>query len=247
MSAPSPGPLRRWWRAQQYEPGAAGLLVNPFYFARRGLRDGLGEFLPALAGEVLDVGCGRKPYAHLTRATRYVGVDIDTPATRALAAADHYYDGCTLPFADASFDAVLCSQVLEHVFTPAEFLREIHRVLRPGGVLLLATPFVWDEHEQPQDFGRYSSFGLKDLLQRAGYVVETQRKTCADFRVIVQLGSGYLYKVTRTERTTLNVLAQLALIAPVNLAGAVLAWLLPRNPDLYLDNIVLARKSGPSA
>ena len=232
---------------EQFEPTWLGWLVNPFYFARRGLRDGLGEFLPALAGEVLDVGCGRKPYAHLTRATRYVGVDIDTPATRALAAADHYYDGRTLPFADASFDAVLCSQVLEHVFTPAEFLREIHRVLRPGGVLLLATPFVWDEHEQPQDFGRYSSFGLKDLLQRTGYTVEQQRKTCADFRVIVQLGSGYLYKVTRTERTTLNVLAQLALIAPVNLAGAVLAWLLPRNPDLYLDNIVLARKSGPSA
>jgi SAM-dependent methyltransferase len=235
--------LRAWWRAQQYEPGAAGLLVNPFYFARRGLRGGLGEFLPAMAGEVLDVGCGRKPYRHLTRATRYVGVDIDTPATRALAAADHYYDGRTLPFADASFDAVLCSQVLEHVFTPAEFLREIHRVLRPGGVLLLATPFVWDEHEQPQDFGRYSSFGLKDLTQRCGFAVEAERKTCADFRVVVQLASGYLYKVTRTNRTTLNVFAQLALIAPVNVAGGLLAWLLPGNPDLYLDNIVLVRKS----
>jgi SAM-dependent methyltransferase len=234
--------LRTWWRRQQFEPTAAGLLVNPFYFARRGLRDGLGEFLPALAGEVLDVGCGRKPYAHLTRATRYVGVDIDTPATRALAAADHYYDGRTLPFADASFDAVLCSQVLEHVFTPAEFLREIHRVLRPGGVLLLATPFVWDEHEQPQDFGRYSSFGLKDLLQRTGYTVEQQRKTCADFRTNTQLASGYLYKVTRSGSTVLNTLVQLALIAPVNVGGGLLAWLLPRNPDLYLDNLVLARK-----
>lgn len=233
---------RAWWRAQQYEPGAAGQLVNPFYFARRGLHAGLGEFLPGLAGDVLDVGCGRKPYRHLTRATRYVGVDIDTPATRALAAADHYYDGRTLPFAAASFDAVLCSQVLEHVFIPVEFLREIHRVLRPGGVLLLTTPFAWDEHEQPQDFGRYSSFGLKDLLQRAGYVVEVQRKTCADFRAIVQLAAGYLYKVTRTEKTALNVFVQLALIAPVNVAGALLAWLLPRNPDFYLDNIVRARR-----
>jgi len=239
--------LRTWWRQQQFEPTAAGLLVNPFFFARRGLRDGLGEFLPALTGEVLDVGCGRKPYQHLTRATRYVGVDIDTPATRALAAADFYYDGRTLPFADASFDAVLCSQVLEHVFTPEKFLREIHRVLRPGGVLLLATPFVWDEHEQPQDFGRYSSFGLKDLMQRSGFTVEAERKTCADFRVITQLASGYLYKVTRTQRTTLNVLVQLVLIAPVNVAGGLLAWLLPRNSDLYLDNIVLVRKPASSA
>lgn len=243
MSAPTPGPLRRWWRAQQYEPGAAGLLVNPFYFARRGLRAGLGEFLPGLAGEVLDVGCGRKPYAHLTRATRYVGVDIDTPATRALAAADFYYDGRSLPFADASFDAVLCSQVLEHVFTPAGFLREINRVLRPGGVLLLATPFVWDEHEQPQDYGRYSSFGLPHLLQQAGFAVETRRKTCADFRAVTQLASGYLYKVTRTDRTFLNVFVQLVLIAPVNLLGGLLAWVLPANPDLYLDNIVRAKKA----
>jgi len=242
MSAANPGPLRAWWRGQQYEPTAAGLLVNPFYFARRGLREGLGEFLPALAGEVLDVGCGRKPYRHLTSATRYVGVDIDTPATRALAAADHYYDGRTLPFPDASFDAVLCSQVLEHVFTPAEFLREINRVLRPGGVLLLATPFVWDEHEQPQDFGRYSSFGLPDLVRQAGFVPESSRKTCADFRAVTQLASGYLYKVTRSRRTLVNVFVQLALIAPTNVAGGLLAWLLPANPDLYLDNIILARK-----
>lgn len=239
--------LRQRWRREQFEPTWLGRLVNPFYFARRGLRDGLGEFLPALAGEVLDVGCGRKPYAHLTRATRYVGVDIDTPATRALAAADFYYDGRTLPFPDASFDAVLCSQVLEHVFRPEDFLRELVRVLRPGGRLLLATPFVWDEHEQPQDFGRYSSFGLRDLLQRTGFVVETQRKTCADFRTNVQLASGYLYKVTHTERTFVNVPVQLALIGPVNLLGGLLAWLLPRNPDLYLDNIVLARKATPSA
>lgn len=244
MSPGPPGPWRLWWRRQQYEPSAAGLLVNPFYFARHGLRAGLGEYLPALSGDVLDVGCGRKPYRHLTRATRYVGVDLDTPATRALAAADVYYDGRTLPFPDASFDAVLCSQVLEHVFTPAEFLREINRVLRPDGLLLLATPFVWDEHEQPQDYGRYSSFGLPDLMRRAGFAAEAGCKTCADFRAVAQLASGYLYKVTRTRSTFLNVFVQLALIAPTNVAGGLLGRLLPANPDLYLDNIVLARKRG---
>jgi SAM-dependent methyltransferase len=238
--------LRTWWRTQQFEPSAAGLLVNPFYFARRGLRAGLGEFLPDLAGAVLDVGCGRKPYRPLTRATRYVGVDLDTPATRALAAADVYYDGRRLPFPDASFDAVLCSQVLEHVFTPEEFLREIRRVLRPGGVLLLAVPFAWDEHEQPQDFARYSSFGLRALLERNGFAVEAQRKTCADFRAIVQLAAGALYKVTRSGHRGLNLAAQLALIAPCNLLGGLLALVLPRNEDFYLDNIVLARRRAGS-
>ncbi|MBI2516122.1 MAG: class I SAM-dependent methyltransferase [Opitutae bacterium] len=244
MNADNPGFLRRWRKRQNFEPGRLGWLVNPFYFARRGLLAGLREFFPHLTGGVLDVGCGSKPYRAFIPAARYVGLEIDTPRTRADFSADVYYDGRTLPFSAGSFDAVLCSQVFEHVFTPDEFLREIHRVLRPGGCLLLAVPFAWDEHEQPYDFARYSSFGLAAQLERAGLVVEVQRKTVADSRVLFQLLNAYLYKITRTENRLLNWAATLLLMAPVNLLGIVSGWLLPANPDLYLDNIVLARKRG---
>jgi SAM-dependent methyltransferase len=243
VNAPTFSPLRRWRRRQDFFPGALGWLVNPFYFARRGLREGLQEFFPQLQGDVLDVGCGSKPYRELISAARYVGMEMDTPRTRASFAADVYYDGRTFPLADASFDGVLCSQVFEHVFTPTAFLAEIHRVLRPGGLLLLTVPFVWDEHEQPHDFARYSSFGLKALLEDAGFVVEAQRKSIADGRVLFQLLNAYLYKVTLTRRPRVNLLLALVLMAPVNALGAVLGRLLPRNPDLFLDNIVLARKS----
>lgn len=219
-----------------------GLFFNPFYFARKGLLDGLKEFFPMLHGRVLDVGCGRKPYRHLVPAEEYIGLEIDTPGSHELGSADLYYTGGPFPVPDASFDVVICSQVLEHVFSPDEFIREIHRVLRPGGKLLLATPFVWDEHEQPHDFGRYSSFGLRVLIERGGLKVEQQRKTCADFRTIVQLASGALYKITRTKHRWLNAFVQLALLAPVNMLGGLGALVLPRNQDLYLDNIVLARK-----
>lgn len=219
------------------------MLVNPFYFARRGLRDGLREFFPQLTGEVLDVGCGRKPYRRFIPADRYVGLEIDTPASRARGKADAFYDGGRFPFADGEFAGVLCSQVFEHVFTPGEFLAEINRVLRPGGCLVLTVPFVWDEHEQPHDFARYSSFGLRSVLERAGFVVETQRKSTADGRVLFQLWNAYVYKVTLTRNRWVNLLAMLALMAPVNLLGVLLGWLLPANPDLYLDSIVLARKS----
>jgi SAM-dependent methyltransferase len=242
MNPDQPGAMRTWWRRQDFDPGLLGWVVNPFYFARRGLRNGLREFFPQLRGGVLDVGCGRKPYRLFVPADRYVGLEIDSPHARAHSHADAFYDGGAFPFAEGEFDGVLCSQVLEHVFTPAGFLSEIHRVLRPGGCLVLAVPFVWDEHEQPHDFARYSSFGLRALLERAGFEVEVMRKSTADSRVLFQLWNAYLYKVTRTKNRWLNLLAMLGLMAPVNLAGLVLGGLLPANPDLFLDNIILARK-----
>jgi SAM-dependent methyltransferase len=232
---------RRFWR-EQYEPTLLGLLTNPFYFARHGLLVGLREFFPALTGDVLDVGCGCKPYRAYVPAENYVGLDIDSPFTRQVAEADLFYDGGRFPVADASFDGVLCSQVLEHVFNPAVFLAEIHRALRPGGRLLLTVPFMWDEHEQPRDFGRYSSFGLRAVLETAGFEIVAQRKSMADARAVVQLASAWLYKVVVTRNKWLNLATQLVLIAPVNVLGAAVAAVLPRNEDFFLDNVILARK-----
>ncbi len=242
MSAPEQSAFRRWWWRQQVIPGPAGLLLTPFYFARRGLVEAMHDLWPQLQGDVLDVGCGRKPYRGFVGAKRYVGVDLDTAELRDMGEADLFYDGTRIPVGDAQFDAVICSQVLEHVFSPAQFLNDIHRVLRPGGLLLLTTPFAWDEHSQPHDFGRYSSFGLRHVLEAAGFEPVIQRKTCADGRALVQLAAGYVYKVVRSRHRPLNALTQLLLIAPVNVLGGLLAWLLPANEDFYLDNVVLVRR-----
>lgn len=231
----------RWWR-EQYLPTGLGVLINPFYFARRGLLRELGRHFPRLTGDVLDVGCGNKPYRELVPAARYVGLDVDTPFTRRVAAADVFYDGRTFPLPDAAFDGVLCSQVLEHVFAPEDFLGEIARVLRPGGTLVLAVPFLWDEHEQPHDFGRYSSFGLRALLERNGFEVLEQTKSVADFGAVAQLASAWVFKLVQTRSKWVNLATQLALIAPINLAGVVIRALTPRSEDFYLDNVVLARR-----
>ena len=246
MNEKSRSPLRRRFWREQYDPTWLGLLINPFYFARRGLLTELTPLFAELTGEVLDVGCGCKPYRALVPAKKYTGLDVDTPFTRQVGAADLFYDGGAFPCADASYDAVLCSQVLEHVFHPEFFLGEIRRVLRPGGRLVVAVPFLWDEHEQPHDFGRYSSFGLRALLERAGFEVVVQRKSVADARAVAQLATAWLYKVVVTRSKWVNLFTQLVLIAPLNLAGALAGAVLPRNEDLYLDNVVLARKRAGS-
>ncbi len=235
--------LKNRWVAEQFTPTWMGIAINPFYFARRELLRELRPLLAKLSGEVLDVGCGRKPYRTFIPAERYVGLDIDSPATRALGAADVLYDGQRFPFPDASFDSVLCSQVFEHVFTPEEFLCEIRRVLRPGGLLVLTVPFVWDEHEQPHDFARYSSFGLRSLLERNGFMIEAHRRTLGDSRILFQLAAAYVYKVTVIRSKWLRLLVQLTQIAPITLAGVTLGCILPSNPDLYLDNIVAVRRT----
>lgn len=235
--------LKRWRARQNFDPGPLGWITNPFYIARRGLHRALMGLLPELRGEVLDVGCGTKPYREFVAATRYVGLDYDAPERRATGIADVFYDGGRFPLGDASFDGVLCTQVLEHVFTPEEFLREIARVLRPGGCLVLTVPFVWDEHEQPHDFGRYSSFGLRALLERTGFEVVVLEKTPADARAIAQLMAGWVYKLVQSRGRLVGLAVQLVVIAPISLLGLIAGAVLPRNRDFYLDSVVLARKA----
>jgi len=234
--------LRVLYHQQEFFPGWLGLFVNPFYFARKGLAKHISELAGRITGSTLDVGCGSKPYSHLYGSNKYVGLEIDTPANRACKRADYFYDGNQFPFANESFNSVVANEVFEHVFNPDQFLREVSRVLVPSGMALLTMPFVWDEHEQPHDFARYSSFGIKALLERHGFEIVEQRKSTDDIRVVFQLLNTYIYKKTLTRKVRLNRLTALVFFAPFNLLGELLFYITPRNPDLYLDNIVLARK-----
>jgi len=234
--------LKSIYRKQQFSPGLFGLFVNPFYFARKGLYLHISSLAAQISGRTLDVGCGQKPYEHLCRSSSYIGLEIDTPENRTNKKADYYYDGIHFPFGAKEFDSVISNQVFEHVFTPDLFLLEIFRVLKDDGILLLTVPFVWDEHEQPHDFARYSSFGLRALLQNNGFVIVDQRKSINDIRCIFQLINDYIYKKTVSRNRYLNLLVMLSCMMPVNVIGELLSKIFPSNDDLYLDNIVLARK-----
>ena len=235
--------IKRRIAREQYLPTAFGLLVNPYYHARRALLEAVKSEAPGIGGRVLDIGCGQKPYEALfVSASAYVGLEYDTEDNRVRKKAEFFYQGDRFPFPDASFDSAFCSQVLEHVFTPDKFLAEANRVMKPDAHFLLTLPFVWDEHEQPHDFARYSSFGLKALLERNGFEVLRHKKTLADLRVIFQLVNAYLYKCIMGKNAYLNLAYCVLLMAPFNLIGTVLARIAPGNTDLYLDNIVLARK-----
>lgn len=123
---------------------------------------------------VLDAGAGEGRFRPELAHTRYVGIDL------AVGDIDWDYDNLDVisdlfrvPFAQGSFDAAVCFQVLEHVSEPQRVLQEIGRVLKPGGTFFLSAPQSWHQHQKPHDYYRYTSFGLRYLVEESGMEIRS--------------------------------------------------------------------------
>jgi SAM-dependent methyltransferase len=111
---------------------------------------------------LLDVGCGVKPYYPFFASvvSEFVGVDVDDGPYVDLRGTVE-----ALPVDDASFDVVLCTQVLEHCDDPAQAVRELRRVTAPGGRVLASTHGVQVYHPSPGDYWRWTHAGLRRIFE----------------------------------------------------------------------------------
>jgi SAM-dependent methyltransferase len=125
----------------------------------------------ASGGRTLDLGAQNGPYA--AHFPRRVALDL-----RPARGVHVLGDAQALGFTDASFDVVLCTEVLEHVPEPQRAIDEMFRVLKPGGRLLLTTRFLFPIHDAPHDYFRYTKYGLRHLLRRFD-VLELNEETDA--------------------------------------------------------------------
>jgi SAM-dependent methyltransferase len=127
-----------------------------------------GDLRVAAGARVLDYGCADLPYRHFFDAgADYVPADLPGNLHAVL---ELNADG-TVPAPDESFDAVLSTQVLEHVTDPALYLAESFRVLRPGGRMLLSTHGTFVYHPDPDDYWRWTCAGLQRAVREAGFDV----------------------------------------------------------------------------
>ncbi len=107
---------------------------------------------------VLDIGSGGSSYDRFF--PNRLTVDID-PTRKPEVIADAHH----LPFENNSFEIILCTEVLEHVKRPQEVIDEFYRVLIPGGRVILTTRFVYPIHDAPNDFWRFTKYGLMELFK----------------------------------------------------------------------------------
>lgn len=235
--------LIKLYKKESFQPGILASIINPFFFIRRSLYLAIKREAPNLSGKLMDFGCGRKPYQNLFTVEKYIGVDIEVSGhDHNNSLVDIYYDGQTIPVENAYFDSVFCSEVLEHLFEPDKILSEINRTMKPGGNILITAPFCWNEHEIPYDYARYSSFGMRHLLEKHGFTVIEEKKTGSFMRVLVQMFSLYIYEGLKRWKIGGYIFSML-LIAPINILSSLILPLMPSNKSLYFNNVILAKKN----
>ena len=125
-------------------------------------------------GRLVDLGCGTKPYEPLFAPyiTEYVGVDFKDASSLhygAATRADVYADCTDTKLAAASFDTLLSTEVMEHIYDTHAYIQECGRLLKKGGTGIFTVPFVWQTHADPFDYYRFTKYSIKKLFEQHGF------------------------------------------------------------------------------
>ncbi|MER3464135.1 MAG: hypothetical protein C4329_06700 [Chitinophagaceae bacterium] len=221
-------------------------IIHPYYFIRNGLKAAVQQKAHYLKGRLMDFGCGSKPYKAFFSVKEYIGVDYENEGHPHFnEQIDVFYNGKNLPFENESFDSILCSEVFEHVFNLPEILLELNRVLIVNGHILITCPFVWNEHEVPHDYARYTRYALKSLLEKSGFEIVDYSKAGNFITTTTQMITLYFtnqFKGVWRRVFILRWIYKFCFFLVPNLIGVILNRLLPSNDTLYLNNVIVAKK-----
>jgi SAM-dependent methyltransferase len=236
--------LEKIIRKSLFEPNIISFFINPTYFIRKWIYTWIKNNSKFLKWSILDFGCGQKPYKELFTYQEYIWVDIEKSwHSHVSENIDIYYDWKKIPFEDNSFDATLASEVFEHVFDIDAVVKELHRVLKKEWTILITIPFILWEHEVPYDFWRYTSFGMKNVLERNWFIVEKIDKKWTYIETIFQLINCYFFDlILFFKNNIIKWILSIIFIFPTNLIGTILSAILPNRKNTYLNLIILAKK-----
>ncbi|MFN8273789.1 MAG: class I SAM-dependent methyltransferase [Flavobacteriaceae bacterium] len=230
-------------KRENVNPSLLSFFINDYYLIRGDLFKQIKVNSKKLHGSVMDFGCGTKPYAYLfDNNPEYIGVDLKLEGWEERQKyADVFYDGKTIPFESERFDSMICTEVLEHVFNVEELLSEFQRVLKKGGKALITTPFMWEEHEMPYDFARYTTPALIYLYEKHGFRVVKHIKTGNNIRVICQFVINYVKSYLPKHKIIRQILL-MPFIIFFNIFSILIGNILPGDKTMYFNNVFLLEK-----
>jgi len=191
----------------------------------------------------LDLGCGMKPFESSFNGAHYIGIDVaQSGAEEEMKDADLYFNGIDIPFPDNYFNGILCTQVLEHAINSDSLIRECYRVLRVNGTIVVSVPFIYREHEQPYDFRRFTSFGMKYLLEENGFKDVTWTKCLSAFETMATLFCCHISNTYGAKsKWTYRLIAYLV-VAPTLILANILSKSREKERDLYSAIIAVGKK-----
>jgi len=235
---------RRMLEENFFRPRWYSVFINPYFINRRGIYRAMRDFAAQVPEDarILDIGCGIKPYRSLFASPSYTGIDIEGGGhSDATKHADAYYDGLSIPFPDASFDAAICTQVFEHASDPEKLAKEISRVLTSGGKAIITMPFVYPEHEIPYDFRRFTRYEHARVLEKAGFADIRIRKTTGFFGTFSQLFVVSMFEGIAFPASALKAILTVFIFAPIQIAGLLLDAIFGK-AGMTMDYVVTAHK-----
>ena len=121
---------------------------------------------------VLDAGAGDCCYRTFFSHAQYESADFAQVNDKLYGELTYTCDLTDIPVADGRYRTILCTQVLAHLPAPQLALQELYRILEPGGQLFLTAPLFFHENEQPHDYHRFTQYGLRNVIEQAGFSVE---------------------------------------------------------------------------
>lgn len=145
------------------------------YYVRSSIFKAIQECMPNFKGKLLDAGCGKMPYRDYllehTALDSYTGLDIESALEYDKGVKpDIFWDGLVMPIASDTYNTVIATEVLEHCPDPVAYLKEVHRIMEPGGLFFFTVPFLWPLHEVPHDAYRYTPFTLERMFNKVGFI-----------------------------------------------------------------------------
>lgn len=142
-------------------------------------------------GKLVDLGCGVKPYENIFKPyiDSYFGIDFPTTAEGNYGSetvADLYIDCTDTKISSESFDTLLSTQVIEHIFDTKKYVEECFRLLKKDGIGIFTVPFVWQCHAEPYDFFRFTKYSLEKLFVEQGFEIIELKELEGAYATLIQ-------------------------------------------------------------